>query len=101
MSNLIHAATTVAAGVPNIAPRFDGPWMPTITNVTGLALGTFLVLLIVAIGIGVVVWIFGKLASSGRAQDVGIGFVLWGILAAALIAGAAGLIGWGAGLPLF
>ena len=55
MSNLIHAATTVAAGVPDIAPRFDGPWMPTIQNVTGLALGTFLVILIVAVGIGVLV----------------------------------------------
>lgn len=47
------------------------------------------------------VWIFGKLSSSGRAQDVGISFVVWGIVAAALIAGAASLIGWGAGLPLF
>ncbi|MER6987055.1 hypothetical protein AB0M33_04560 [Micrococcus luteus] len=101
MSNLIHAATTVAAGVPNIAPSFNGPWMPTIQNITGLALGTFLVILIVAVGIGVLVWIFGKLSSNGRAQDVGISFVLWGVLAAALIAGAASLIGWGAGLPLF
>ena len=101
MSNLIHAATTVAAGVPDIAPSFNAPWMPTIQNVTGLALGTFLVILIVAVGIGVLVWIFGKLSSNGRAQDVGISFVVWGILAAALIAGAASLIGWGAGLPLF
>ena len=53
MSNLIHAATTVAAGVPDIAPSFNGPWMPTIQNITGLALGTFLVILIVAVGIGV------------------------------------------------
>lgn len=101
MSNLIHAATTVAAGVPDIAPSFNGPWMPTIQNIAGLALGTFLVILIVAVGIGVLVWIFGKLSSSGRAQDVGISFVVWGIVAAALIAGAASLIGWGAGLPLF
>ncbi|RFP70466.1 hypothetical protein D0N42_08290, partial [Micrococcus luteus] len=44
----------------------------------GSALGTFLVILIVAVGIGVLVWIFGKLSSSGRAQDVGISFVVWG-----------------------
>ena len=76
------------------APEPKRSWFARHKILTGI--GAF-----VAVGIGVLVWIFGKLASSGRTQDVGIGFVVWGIVAAALIAGAAGLIGWGAGLPLF
>lgn len=87
--------------MPTITPTFDAPWMPTITNVTGMALGTFLVVLALAIGIGVLIWIFGKLSSNNRAQDVGISFLVWGIVAAALIAGATSLVAWGMGLPLF
>ena len=57
--------------------------------------------LVIGLGVGVIVWIFGKLSSSGRAQDVGISFMLWTLVAAALLAGASGFIGWVMGLPLF
>lgn len=100
VSPLVSAAT-VGAGLPDIAPKFDAPWMPTLNNVASMMLGTFLVALVIGLGVGVIVWIFGKLSSSGRAQDVGISFMLWTLVAAALLAGASGFIGWGMGLPLF
>ncbi|MDO4240679.1 hypothetical protein [Micrococcus sp.] len=87
--------------MPTINPTFDAPWMPTLQNITGLALGTFLVILVLGIGAGVLMWILGKLSSNGRAQEVGVTFMVWSIVAAALIAGATSLVAWGMGLPLF
>lgn len=97
----LASAATVGAGLPDIAPKFDAPWMPTLNNVASMMLGTFLVALVIGLGAGVIIWIFGKLSSSGRAQDVGISFMLWTLVAAALLAGATGFISWGMGLPLF
>ena len=99
--NTLTSFTTLGANLPDISPRFDAPWMPTLNNVASMMLGTFLVVLVIGLGVGVVVWILGKLSSSGRAQDVGISFMLWTLVAAALLAGAAGFISWGMGLPLF
>lgn len=99
--NTLTSFTTLGANLPDISPQFDAPWMPTLNNVASMMLGTFLVALVIGLGVGVVVWIFGKLSSSGRAQDVGISFMLWTLVAAALLAGAAGFISWGMGLPLF
>ena len=99
--NTLTSFTTLGANLPDISPRFDAPWMPTLNNVASMMLGTFLVALVIGLGVGVIVWIFGKLSSSGRAQDVGISFMLWTLVAAALLAGAAGFISWGMGLPLF
>lgn len=99
--NTLTSFTTLGANLPDISPRFDAPWMPTLNNVASMMLGTFLVALVIGLGVGVVIWIFGKLSSSGRAQDVGISFMLWTLVAAALLAGAAGFISWGMGLPLF
>lgn len=99
--NTLTSFTTLGANLPDISPKFDAPWMPTLNNVASMMLGTFLVALVIGLGVGVVIWIFGKLSSSGRAQDVGISFMLWTLVAAALLAGAAGFISWGMGLPLF
>lgn len=99
--NTLTSFTTLGANLPDISPKFDGPWMSTLNNVASMMLGTFLVALVIGLGVGVVIWIFGKLSSSGRAQDVGISFMLWTLVAAALLAGAAGFISWGMGLPLF
>ena len=99
--NTLTSFTTLGANLPDISPRFDAPWMPTLNNVASMMLGTFLLALVIGLGVGVVIWIFGKLSSSGRAQDVGISFMLWTLVAAALLAGAAGFISWGMGLPLF
>ena len=66
----LASAATVGAGLPDIAPKFDAPWMPTLNNVASMMLGTFLVALVIGLGAGVIIWIFGKLSSSGRAQDV-------------------------------
>ena len=101
MNIFTSTMSTLGAGLPDIQPRFDAPWMPTLNNAASWFLGTFLVALIIGLGVGVIVWIFGKLSSSGRAQDVGISFMLWTVIAAALLAGAAGFISWGMGLPLF
>lgn len=94
-------AATVGANLPDIAPAFDAPWMPTLNNIASMVLGTVLVVLVIGVGISVVIWVLGKLSSSGRAQDVGVTFIIWTLIGAAIAGSAAGLVGWGMGLPLF
>ncbi len=102
MSTSISSFTeNLVIGMPAIAPTYDAPWMPTLENITGMAIGTALVAIVAAVAIGGMLWLFGKLSSSGRAQEVGISIFLWGVIGGALIAGASALVRWGAGLPLF
>ena len=97
----LSASAVVGATMPDIAPSFDAPWMPTLTNITSMMLGTFLVVLTLGLGAGALIWVIGKLAQSGRAQEVGITFFVWTLVGAAVIAGVSGFIGWAMGLPLF
>ena len=106
LTSTIASAVTLGANqpdtnLPDITPKFDGPWMPTLNNIASIMLGTFLVVLVIGLGVGLLVWVLGKLSSSGRAQDVGITFIVWTVVAAAGLASASGLIGWAMGLPLF
>lgn len=100
-ATLMSLTTSIAASVPQIGPTFNAPWMPTLNSVTSMVIGTALVAIMIAGVIGGVLFLFGKLTSSSRAQDVGLSIFLWVAVVGALIAGVSALVRWGAGLPLF
>ncbi|MFC0248438.1 hypothetical protein ACFFIO_07980 [Citricoccus parietis] len=101
--NALTSLSVMASGYdPGVKPNLDAPWMPELQNIGGMVLGTALVLFVIAIGVGLAVWLFGKIGpGGGRAQEGGLSILLWGVVASIIIGSLGGLIAWATGIPVF
>ncbi|WP_261623252.1 hypothetical protein [Nesterenkonia marinintestina] len=87
-SHITTPATVVADGIQESdlpSADFDAPWMEAFTGVGGWLIATAIVLLVIAIGLGVVWWVFGKFSKTGGAQEAGLSIVAISFVAAFII----------------
>lgn|SRR5690625_1305410 len=99
----MHSLTSLIQGYApeNVEPSYDAPWMGLLNDGAGWIVGTVLVVIVILLVVGAMIWVAGKLGGSGRAQDVGVTFILWTVVAAVVVGAAGGIIAWAAGLDWF
>lgn len=85
---------------PNVKPNSNAPFVKTIQDIAGIAMFVCVVLLVIAFAVGAVMWVYGKIMTNGRAQEVGVAVLMWTVIGAACVGSAPGLIKWGTGLDL-
>lgn len=85
----------------NVEPSFDAPWMPLLSDGANWAVGTVLVVIVILLVVGVAIWVAGKLGGSGRAQEVGVTFLLWTVIGAIFVGAAGGIVAWASNLDWF
>lgn len=90
-----------AQGPGDVEPSYDAPWMNLLGDGADWIVGTVLYVIVILLVVGVLIWIGGKLGGSGRAQDVGVTFIIWVIVGAAVVGGGGAIISWASGLDIF
>lgn len=100
--NLVNTALArIPADInPGVTPNSDAPFIPTLQNLAGSIMMACIVIAVIALIIGAVLFIMGKIGGNGRAQDVGFMVMVWVLVGAAVIGSASGLVAWGSGLQL-
>lgn len=85
---------------PKVRPNSDAPFIATLQNLAGSIVTACIVIAVIALVVGAILFVVGKIGGAGRAQEVGFMVIIWVIVGAAIIGSASGLVKWGSGISL-
>ncbi|TFI02170.1 hypothetical protein E4P34_03290 [Kocuria rhizophila] len=85
---------------PGVTFDYSAPWLASLRSVAGMIGATVVVVLFIGGVVSIGFLAFGKLSKSEQAFSKGLWGLLLTVISAALLGSLAGLISWGAGLPL-
>lgn len=85
---------------PDVRPNSNAPFIATLRDIAGSIMLAAIIIAVIAMIVGAILFVFGKIGGNGRAQDVGFMVIIWVLVGAAVIGSASGLVAWGSGLSL-
>lgn len=102
MMNLLYSAVLIPLAKinPGVKPNSNAPFIKTLQDIAGSIAMASAIIAVIALIVGAVLFVFGKIGGNGRAQDVGFMVVVWVLVGAAIIGSASGLVSWGSSLTL-
>lgn len=95
------AANVFAQGFdPGVTVQSDAPFLPALRDVAGWGMALGLVFLVLIIVVGGVLIGMGKISNTPGNQSKGFMVLLFGLIGAAVVAGASGIVFFGTGIGL-
>lgn len=86
---------------PKVTPKNDAPFLQPLRDLVGNVVTACLILAVLALLVGVVAFIFGRVSGSSRAQEVTLTVAVWVLIGAMIIGCASAAVAWAAGWNLF
>lgn len=86
---------------PGVSPNSDAPWTATLRKLSGSFVGSLLIASVVILAVGVVVALIGKAAGSTKAQQIGIGGLIVGLIGVVVLGSINGLVYWATQQSIF
>lgn len=86
---------------PGVTPNSNAPWMPKLQDLSGSFLGTLLIVSVVILAAGIVTALIGKAVGSNKAQQIGIGGLVVGLIGVVLLGSINGLVYWATQQSIF